>query len=123
VFAAELCCRQRISFRCQNCVVGSKSVRCRIVLPTANQFSLPKLCYLQQTRVRCRIVLSAATEFSLLNCVACSKLVFVAEWWCLQRIRFRCRMVLPAASQFSLSNHVACSELVFAAETMLSVAN
>jgi hypothetical protein len=48
----------------------------------------------------------------VLNCVACSELVFAAELWCRQRISFRCRIVVLAANQFSLSNCGGCSESV-----------
>jgi len=96
------------------------------------------MCCQQRISVRCRIVLSAAIEFLLPNCVvgsesvllpngvACIKLVFAAEWWCLQgfasewccqqQISFRCRMVVSTANKVSLPNGVACNKLVFNVE-------
>ena len=49
VFAAELCCPQRISIRCQKCVgYNELAFAVKVVLSTANQRSLPMLCCLQR---------------------------------------------------------------------------
>jgi hypothetical protein len=84
VFDAELCCLQQISVHCEKLAFTTEIVWSAAVLPTANQFSLPKLCglqrcCLQRISFRYQIVLSAANEFSLLNGVACSKSVFAIE--------------------------------------------
>jgi hypothetical protein len=72
-FAAELCCRQPIRFRCQ------------IVLSAVKMFAA-KLCFLQRIRFCCRIVLSATKKCSLPNCVVYNESVFAIKLWCLQWI-------------------------------------
>jgi len=101
IFAAELWCLQRISFRC------------RIMLSAANQFSLlncsvcsesafaAELRCLQRIKFHCRIMLSIANQFFLLNCVVCSESTFTIELCCMQWISFRCQIVLSATNQFT----------------------
>ena len=74
IFAAELCCLQRIRFRC------------RMVLPAANQFSLLNRVVYSESVFVAKIVLSAANQHSLpkLRCLQrisarCPKCVFYSE--------------------------------------------
>jgi hypothetical protein len=84
---SKLCCMQRTSVWCQNCVICSKLVfATEIVLFVGNQHSLLKLCCVQRTSVCCCL---QWTSVHCWNCVVCSKLMFVES-------------VLSAANQHSL---------------------
>ena len=61
VFTTKSCCPHRISFHCWYRVACSQLVfAVEIILSVANQHSLPKLCFLHRIRFHCWIVLSAA---------------------------------------------------------------
>jgi len=84
VFDVELCCLQRISVRYEKLAFATEIVWSAAVLPTTNQFSLPKLCglqrcCLQRISLRYQIVLSVANEFSLLNGVTCRESIFAVK--------------------------------------------
>jgi hypothetical protein len=86
-----------------------------IVLSSAKQCSLSKLCCLQRSSVRCRnyvvcsasefaakIGLCAAKQCSLRNCVVYSESVFIAEIVLSAVTSVHCRNVLSTANQCSL---------------------
>ena len=116
----KLCCLHRVSVRCRNYVMCSKSAfvveKCvvfselafiaEIVLFAVNQRSLPKWCWLQWINV-CywNCVVCSESSFAVENCVICSELAFTAE-----------NYVICSELAFSAESCVVCSESPFAAE-------
>jgi hypothetical protein len=137
------------SIHCWNCVNRSESsVCCRIELSIANQYSLPKVCCLQQI-CDSLLKLSCLRWISIhcRNCVVCSELTFAAKsvlsvvnlWFTietelsaanqcslpkvcvLQRISIRCRScVVCSKSVIRCWNWVACGELAFTVKSALA---
>jgi hypothetical protein len=146
IFAAELCCLQRISFASKG-VVCSELVSLLICSVCSELVSLPIFVACSEPVLLSNYVVCGEL-ISLPNCVVCSELVslpicvicsegiYAAEWCCLQRISFRCRIMWFAANRCSLpklrclqrrsiryQNRVVCSESAFAAESLLSTLN
>ena len=74
IFTAELCCLQRISFVVEG-VVCSELVLLLICVICSEGIFAAELCCLQRIRFHCRMVLPAANQFSLPNRVVCSESV------------------------------------------------
>jgi len=62
----------------------------KIVLPIANQCSLPNCVVCNELAFAVKLCLAVANQFLLLNYGVCSELTFVVEECCLQQISVRC---------------------------------
>jgi hypothetical protein len=93
--ATDLCSLQRTSFAVEVCCLQRIRFRCRMVLPAAKEFSLSNYGVCSESAFAAEITLSTANLCSLLklcvyselafatqNCVVCSELAFAAESAC-----------------------------------------
>jgi len=134
IFAAKLCCLQRVRFRCQ------------MVLPATKKFSLPNCivcselgftaewCCLQRISFRCQIELSELNLHSLLK-LSCLQQIcdLMLKLSCLQRMRelaFTAEIEVVAANERSLSKlsclqriSICCRKCVFCSESVIRCRN